>query len=298
MAESTWEVPEPRRLGFDTPVTALDVRIVNGTVNVVGTDEPSARLEVSSIDGPPLVVTHTDGRLTVAYPDLPRQGRLKWLDHKKWHRDAVVSLAVPVEATVDVTVVGANTVVSGIAGATSVRGVSGDTTLVRLSGPIRTDTVSGALEAQSVTGGLRFSSVSGDLTVIEGAGSSVRAESVSGSMTVDLAPRDDDRPAGGSYGPTELRLATLSGAVAIRLPDRTDARVKAETASGSVSNAFDDLKVGGDWGARTITGTLGTGTGTLRASTLSGSLALLRTPPRDDAHVAAGPAGPAQEEVL
>ncbi|QDY78980.1 DUF4097 family beta strand repeat-containing protein [Streptomyces qinzhouensis] len=295
MAESTWEVPEPRRLGFDAPVTALDVRIVNGTVNVVGTDEPSARLEVSSIDGPPLVVTQSDGRLTVAYPDLLRESRLKWLGRKKWHREAVVSLAVPAQASVEVTVVGANTVVSGIAGATSVRGVSGDTTLVRLSGPVRTETVSGVLEAQSVVGELRFSSVSGDLTVIEGAGSSVRAESVSGDMTVDLAPRDDDHPAGEPAEPTDLRLGTVSGAVAIRLPDRTDARVNAETASGSVSNAFDDLKVGGAWGARKITGTLGTGTGTLSASTVSGSIALLRTPPRDDAPWTADPA---QEEVL
>ena len=46
MPESTWSVAEPQKLTFDDPVTALHVRIVNGTVNVVGTDEASARLEV------------------------------------------------------------------------------------------------------------------------------------------------------------------------------------------------------------------------------------------------------------
>lgn len=52
MTDSTWAVSEPRKLTFDEPVTALNVRIVNGTVNVVGTDEGSARLEISEIEGP------------------------------------------------------------------------------------------------------------------------------------------------------------------------------------------------------------------------------------------------------
>ncbi|CAM5641347.1 hypothetical protein SCYAM73S_01043 [Streptomyces cyaneofuscatus] len=72
-------------------MTALHVRVVGGTVNVVGTDEPGARLEVSAIEGPPLLVTHEDGRLTVAYEDLPWQDFLRWLDPRA--RSAVVSLA-------------------------------------------------------------------------------------------------------------------------------------------------------------------------------------------------------------
>lgn len=273
MAETTWEVAEPTKLAFDDPVTALNVRIVNGTVNVVGTDEGSARLEVSEIQGPPLVVTRQGSTLTVAYEDLPWKGFLKWLDRKGWHRSAVVSLAVPAGASVEVGAVGAGAVVSGIKGATTVRGVSGETTLVRISGPVRADTVSGSLEAQSVTGTLRYNSVSGDLTVIDGSGSSVRADSVSGDMVVDVDPAGE---------PTDIRLNTVSGEVAIRLPHPADARVEANTASGAVSSAFDDLRVSGQWGAKQLTGTLGAGTGTLKATTVSGSIALLRRPPAED----------------
>lgn len=89
-----WSVTEPRKLTFDEPVRELHVRIVNGTVNVVGTEEGSARLEVSQIEGPPLVVTQEGGTLTVAYEDLPWKGFLKWLDRKGWRRSAIVSLAV------------------------------------------------------------------------------------------------------------------------------------------------------------------------------------------------------------
>jgi hypothetical protein len=261
-------------------VTELNVRIVHGTVNVVGTDESSARLEVSEIEGPPLLVTQQGGTLTVAYEDLPWKGFLKWLDRKGWRRSAVVSVAVPSSTRVELGVVGAAATVSGIDGPAEVKGVSGDTTLVGLTGPVRADTVSGSVEAQALSGALRFNSVSGDLTVVDGAGPSVRADSVSGSMIVDLDP---------AGGPTDVSLTSVSGEIAIRLPHPADARVEANTASGTVSNAFEDLRVAGQWGAKRITGRLGAGNGRLKATTVSGSIALLRRPPTEDGPWEAGP---------
>ncbi|WP_455679052.1 DUF4097 family beta strand repeat-containing protein [Streptomyces bottropensis] len=270
---SEWSVAEPQRLTFDEPVTALHVRVVNGTVNVVGTDESSARLEVSAVEGPPLTVTQKGGTLTVAYDDLPWKGFLKWLDRKGWRRNVLVSLAVPAATHVEVGVVGATAVVTGLEGHTEVKGVSGDATLVGLAGPVRATTVSGNVEAQFLSGALRLSSVSGDLTVMEGSCPSVKADSVSGSIILDLDP---------TGGPTDVGLTSVSGEIAIRLPHRTDAEVEANTASGTISNAFEDLRVSGPWGAHKITGRLGAGNGRLRATTVSGSIALLRRPPSED----------------
>ncbi|MEU5088200.1 DUF4097 family beta strand repeat-containing protein [Streptomyces sp. NPDC021356] len=279
---SEWSVGEPTKLTFDEPPTQLNVRIVHGTVNVVGTDDGSARLEVSRIEGPPLVVTQRGSTLTVAYDDLPWKGFLKWLDRKGWQRSAVISLAVPASTRVEVGVVGAAAMVSGIDGPTEVKGVTGDTTLVGVTGPVRADTVSGNVEAQALSGDLRFHSVSGDLTLVEGSGSSVRADSVSGSMIVDL-----DRVA----SPTDISLTNVSGEIAIRLPHPADAEVEANTASGAVSNAFEDLRVSGQWGAKRITGRLGAGRGRLKATTVSGSIALLRRPPAEDGSWEPGPGG-------
>ncbi|WP_405612368.1 DUF4097 family beta strand repeat-containing protein [Streptomyces sp. NBC_01508] len=292
MAESTWEVSRPERLTFDDPVTALSVRLVNGTVNVVGVDETAlaeqggSRLEISEIHGPPLIVTREGGTLTIAYQDLPWHNFLKWLDSKGHQRSAVVSLTVPAGADVEVGVVGAGAVISGIKGRTDVRGVHGDTTLVGLAGRVRAETVAGNVEAQALTGDLRFSSVSGDLTVVDGSGSSVRADTVSGDMVIDLEPAGK---------PTDIKINTVSGEVAIRLPHPADAKVEANTASGAVSNAFDDLRVGGQWGAKKITGTLGAGTGQLKAMTVSGSIALLRRPPAEEP---SGDATPADKKEL
>ncbi|MCX5204268.1 DUF4097 family beta strand repeat-containing protein [Streptomyces sp. NBC_00237] len=274
-----WSVTEPQKLTFDEPVDTLSVRIVNGTVNVVGTEDASAgaRLEVTEIDGPPLVVTLEGGTLTVTYEDLPwksGKGFLSFLDRQSWHRTAAVTLAVPAAAKVSVGVVGASAVVSGIRGRTDVRGVTGDTTLVGLTGKVNADTVSGNLEAHSLTGDLHFKSVSGDLTMVDGAGSSVRAESVGGAMVIDVDPARN--------GPADIALTTVSGEVAIRLPHPADAKVEANTTSGQVSSAFEDLRISGQWAQKKITGTLGTGAGKLRATTVSGSIALLRRPPTDD----------------
>ncbi|MGW3010241.1 DUF4097 family beta strand repeat-containing protein [Streptomyces sp. NPDC001219] len=289
-ARSEWSQPmqvaEPRTLEIPDPFDAVNVRVVGGTVNVVGTSEGGpARVEISELHGPPLTVGCEDGTLSIAYDDLPWKGFLKFLDRKGWNRSAVISVTVPAGTRVEVGVVGAGAVISGISGRTDVRGVSGDATLVGLTGRVRADTVSGNVEVQSVTGDLRFHSVSGDLTVIDGAGGAVRADSVSGDMVLDLDP---GRAA-------DIALTTVSGEVAIRLPDPADARVEANTASGTVSNAFDDLRVTGQWGAKKITGALGAGTGTLRVTTVSGGLALLRRPSYgDEGHRPGGPGdGPA-----
>jgi hypothetical protein len=261
-----WSVAEPVKLSFAKPPRELHVRIVDGTVNVVGTDEGSARLEVSEIEGPPLIVTEEDGTLTVAYEDLSWKDFLTWPALKGRRRSAVVSLAVPAHTHVEVGTVGAASVISGLRGRAEVRGVCGDTALVGLTGPVRADTVSGNLEAQALTGELRFHSVSGDLTVVE-AGSAVKADSVSGSMILDLDPSDR---------PTEVSLTSVSGEIAVRLPHPADAEVEANTAGGAVSSAFEDLRVTGRWGTKRITGRLGAGNGSLKATTLTGSIALLR----------------------
>ncbi|MGW4683627.1 DUF4097 family beta strand repeat-containing protein [Streptomyces sp. NPDC004244] len=292
MAEQkTWSVGEPQKLAFDEPVTELRVRLVGGTVNVVA-DEGPARLEATAVDGPPLFVVQEGGTLTLSYEDLPwngSQGFKKWFEskpwkawtgsneegRKAWERSATVTLTVPAATRVRVAAVSAAAVVSGIRGGTDVHGVSGDSTLVGLSGRVSAHTVSGNVEAQSVTGELGFRSVSGELTVVDGAGLTVRADSVSGDMLIDL-DADPAAPAG-----VDIALNSVSGQLAIRLPHPTDARVEANTATGGVSNAFEDLRVSGQMSAKRITGTLGAGTGSLRATTVSGSIALLRRPPAD-----------------
>lgn len=274
-----WSVDHAQTLTFDRePLTELTIRVVNGTVNVVGTEGTTTRVEVSEVKGPPLKVTLADGQLIVAYEDLPWKGFMKWLNRKGWQRHAVVSVSLPAGTRLSLGVVGASAVVSGIAGPTMVRGISGGATLVGLTGRIHADTVSGDIEAQSLGGPLRFNSVSGSLTVIDSGSATVKADTVSGDMVVDLAPCE---------APRDIAMNTVSGQLALRLPEEVSAMVSATTASGAISSAFTELGVLGEWGAKQLAGTLGAGAGSVHCSTVSGSIAVLRRPRPGDHQAAA-----------
>ncbi|UNS98940.1 DUF4097 domain-containing protein [Streptomyces tubbatahanensis] len=282
--DRSWQITEPWRIDFEDPVTELDVRVVGGTVNVVGTQETATRVEVGKVEGPPLLVRREGGRLVVAYEDLPWGGFLKWLDRKGRRRKAEVSVRVPADVALSVGVVGATAVVSGIHGSTQVAGVSGATTLVGLRGPVTAETVSGDVETQRLSGPLRFSTVSGDLTCVDGALGALTADSVSGAMILDLSSSRAD-------GPADIRLNSVSGELAVRLPADADLTVEAQSAGGgAVSSAFDELTTTG-WGCRRLTGALGGGRGTLWANNVSGGVALLRRPPEADGPGEGPPSG-------
>lgn len=273
-----WTVSAPEKLSFDGEVTRLRVRTIAGAVNVVAADGP-ARLEVSEIEGTPLLVTRHGGELTVTYEDLT------WKDFTwksllpflaTWSRGpkrrAVVSLAVPPGTRIELGSASSDTVISGITGPVTVHSASGSTTLVGLAGTVEANTVSGSVQAQGVSGDLKVNTVSGELTVFDCTSGSVKANSVSGSVTVDLA----------ADNATDVHLNNVSGEVSVRIPAPAHAKVHANTTSGDVSSAFDELHVGGTWGAKQLTGTLGEGTGKLKITTVSGAVALLRRPAAED----------------
>ena len=63
-----WTIDSPRTLDL-TDVAALRVRVVSGSVAILASqDAPS--VDVASLAGPPLLVTHEAGILTITYEDL------------------------------------------------------------------------------------------------------------------------------------------------------------------------------------------------------------------------------------
>lgn len=269
---SAWSVSEPRNITIQQSVERVRVRVVSGRVNVVGTPDAHARLEVTALDGPPLEVSVDSGTLTVTHGGLPWEDFLSLFDREGWQRHAEITLAVPAHADLRLGVVTADTVVSGLTGRTQVRGVKAATTLVGLTGSVRADTVSGDVEVQGLAGSLRFHSVSGGLTLMEGQSATVQADSVSGALVCDLTTADRG---------TDLALVTVSGPIATRLPGDSDVTVDASSTSGATSSAFEELTATGPEGTcpgRRVAGHLGEGGGHLRLRSVSGAVAVLRHP--------------------
>ncbi|HLX50706.1 MAG TPA: DUF4097 family beta strand repeat-containing protein [Streptosporangiaceae bacterium] len=257
-----WTIDSPAALDFDG-IVALRVRIVAGSVAVLATaDKP--RLEVTEVSGQPLLVTHEAGILTIGYEDLSWNGLRGWL--KPQRHSANITIMVQKDCPTQVGVMSASAVVSGVSARTSLKSVSGDMTLDGVAGAVDVNTVSGNVEAQDLNGQVVFHSVSGDLTLADGCIGGLDAKTMGGGLTADVALG----PAG------EMKVSTLSGDVALRLPVGTDARVDLRTKSGRMHSDFDALKPSISAGTKSLAGTLGTGSGKLTVSSMSGDVTILR----------------------
>jgi hypothetical protein len=259
---SQWRIDTPTTLEFDG-VTGLRVRLVGGSVAVLAA-EGTSTVEVSELHGDPLQVTFQDGMLTIAHENLSWEGLLKWLRPQR--HAATVTVSVPRTCPAQVGVVNAAAVVSGIGARTSVKSVSGEITLDGVAGEVDANTVSGPLEAQGINGRLNFSTVSGDLTLADGWLERLDANAVSGDVTADV----DLDPRGG------VNVTTVSGEVVLRLPAQADAQVNLHSVSGDVRSEFAELRRSSAPASRTVSGSLGAGSGHVSVSTMSGRVMLLR----------------------
>ena len=258
----TWTIEAPTSLEFDD-VTWLRVRLIAGSVAVLATDGAPS-LDVTSIEGDPLTVTYDGGMLTIAHENLSWEGLLKWLRPQR--HSATVTVTVPRKCQTQVGVVSATAVMSGTGARTSVKSVSGGITLDGVTGDVDANTVSGALEAQGINGRLNFRTVSGDLTLADGWLERLDASVVSGDVTADV----DLDPLGG------MQVTTVSGEVTLRLPAEADARVNLHSVSGDVRSEFTELRRSSAPASRSVSGSLGAGSGQVSVTTMSGRVMLLR----------------------
>ena len=262
MPASEWTIEAPTSLDFDD-VTELRVRLIAGSVAVLATTGTPS-LEVSSLQGDPLTVTYEDGVLTVAHENLNWEGLLKWLRPQR--HAATVTVSVPRKCRAQVGVVSATAVMSGISARASVKSVSGEITLDGVTGDVDANTVSAAVEAQGINGKLNFNTVSGDLTLADGWLERLDVNGVSGDVTADL----DLDPLGG------MQVTTVSGEVMVRLPAEADARVNLHSVSGEVRSEFAELRRSSAPASRSVSGSLGAGSGQVSVTTMSGRVMLLR----------------------
>jgi hypothetical protein len=256
-----WTIDSPRTLDLGD-VAVLRVRVVSGSVAVLASQDPPS-LDVASVSGQPLLVTHEAGIVTITYDDLQWDGVLGWLHPRKHSAD--VTVTVPAGCPTQVGVVNAGATMSGISAKMTAKSVSGDITLDRVAGNVDAKTVSGNLEARDLDGEIAFNSVSGDLTLAGGAVGHLDARTVSGRVTADIELRD-----GGG-----VRVSTISGDVAVRVPNSLSARVQLRSTSGRLSSSFDGMDGSQARRPSVLSATLGSGSGSLSVTSMTGNVTLL-----------------------
>jgi hypothetical protein len=269
---ASWTITEPQRLGFDDEVTRLDVALIAGRLNVVGTDGP-ARVEVVSINSEvPLMITLEGGQLSIHH-DWPRSwpGMLRplwwWLNGRRRFA-ADVSIAVPHRTPGRLMVASGSVVVSAVRADLSVDCTSGRTTLLGVAGRIQAKVVSGPIEALGCAGDISLETVSGEITLADTAAARLTAKTISGGITADLDNPPQD---------SQITLDTVSGEITIRVREDSSLGVHLAATSGRVTSDFPDLQAEGKWGT-SVRGMLGGGTGKLYANAIGGNISLLRRP--------------------
>lgn len=125
--------------------------------------------------------------------------------------------------------------------------------------------VSGNVELTGVQGTIRAESVSGDV-VLTDVGGTIKASSVSGSVNAQVTRIDR---------PGEMRFSSVSGSVAVKAPANLNVDIDMSSVSGSVQTDFPIEVQKEQYGpGQHARGRLGSGTTTLRISTVSGKVSL------------------------
>jgi putative adhesin len=258
----SWIVDAPERLDFDD-VTALNVRLMAGSVAVLASDDRPSMV-VTELKGRPLQVTQQAGELTISYESLSWEGLLGFL--KPRYDSVAVTITVPADCPIQLGVLSASAVVSGLRSGAAVKGMSGEVTLDGVAGNVEAETMSGEIAARDVDGEVRFKSMSGGLVLADGWLDRLEANTMSGQIAADVTLR-----AGG-----DVHVSTMSGDVTLRLPEGSDAQVRLRSTSGAVRSEFESLRAAKAPASHTVSGNVGAGTGRVSVSTMSGSVTLLR----------------------
>jgi len=228
VAQEKWLVDGPKTIDVEN-IRKLKVALVAGQIDIIGHDEPGARVEVHSVGGRDLKVAIEGDTLEIDHPQVHSDNFLDVFTWSKGSARAEVSVMVPRAVALKLGVVSASALISGLESDASVSSVSGDIILDGVTGDLTFNTVGGELSARDHTGKIIAKSVGGDITAA-GKLSSFSGDSVSGNVLLDL---------GGV--PDEIRVNTVGGNITVRLDEGTPAAYTINKIGGRVQ--LDDHKI-------------------------------------------------------
>lgn len=261
MARQKWLVDGPRIIDVHD-VRALKVGLVAGRVDIVGHDEPGARVEVHSVDGKPIKVSIEGDVLEVDHPQLNWENFIDVFKYFRGHARAEVSILVPRNVELKLGVVSASAIVSGLRKGGKISTVSGEAVIDNSSGVLELNAVSGELSVRDHDGEVNVHTVGGDIAAT-GDVAKFSGDTVSGNVTLDLAGIPD-----------VVRVNTVSGDVTMRLAPGVPAEYRINTVSGRVQ--LDDSEISGVVGGYTGKyGQLDDSWVEFKANTVSGDVSVI-----------------------
>lgn len=230
MAVEKWLIDGEMVIDIDM-VRKLKVGLIGGQVDIVGHDEPGARVEVHSVSGKPLKVSIDGDTLEVDHPQLSWDNFIEVFTSFRGNARAHVSIAVPRDVALKFGVVSANGLVSGLTEDAKISTVSGDIVVDNIYGDLELGSVSGEIAVRNHYGNITSRTVSGDLTA-SGEIMQFSSNGVSGDVFLDVTGTPDT-----------ASVKTVSGDVTVRLEAGVPAQYRISTVSGKLQ--LDDSEIRG-----------------------------------------------------
>lgn len=273
MALEKWIIiPGQTRVIDVEVVRSLKVSMLGGQIDVIGHDEPGARIEVHSVTQRDLKISIDGDVLDIDHPQLRWDNVGDLLNaFGRNSAKASVSVLVPRSVAVSLGSVSADALVTGITARTRLSTVSGELQTEGLEGELVLHSVSGELSAQNHAGSVSADSVSGDIT-LSGTIDRVKVDTVSGDVFADVDGRCD-----------RIRVNSVSGGLTARLDDTLGAVYTVNTVSGTLQ--LDGQVVKGTRGRgyhQSIAG-IEDFSVEIAANTVSGDVSVIRRSPREPA---------------
>jgi hypothetical protein len=144
---------------------------------------------------------------------------------------------------------------------------SGNIDVTDVRGDVIVNTASGDVTLKGVNGRINASTASGDMRVLDVVGE-VNAKSASGDVEVEIAQLQ---------GSDDMKFSSASGDVNVKLPANLDGDVSMSSATGSIKTDFPiEVKESRHGPGSQARGQLGSGARSIRLSTASGDVSLMR----------------------
>lgn len=243
----------------------LKVSLIGGTVDIIGHDEPGARIEVHSVTGKDLKISMDGDALEIDHPQLRWDNFIDVFASFRGTAKAEVSIVVPRDVAMRFGVVSADALISGLHNDAKLSTVSGDIVVDAGEGDLEVNAVSGEVSVRNHVGTINVHTVSGEIT----ASGSIRRftlDGVTSNVFLDV-----------EGVPDEIVTNTVSGNLTVRLGADVAARYNLNTLSGTLQ--LDDQTVRSTLG-KAYDGSSGALDGAwveLRANSVSGDISLVRS---------------------
>ncbi|QWT22742.1 DUF4097 domain-containing protein [Subtercola sp. PAMC28395] len=279
MALEKWLVNGPKIIDLEL-VRSVKISLIGGKIDVIGHDEPGARVEIHSVQGKDLKVSIDGDLLEIDHPQLRWDNFIDVFASFRGSAKADISLLVPRDVAMKFGVVTASALISGMTNDARISTVSGDVVIDNVTGDLELNTVNGEISVSDHRGVVAVHTVSGDITV-SGQVRRFSCDGVAANVFLDLNGDVDT-----------LDNNTVSGDFTVRLDAGLGARYNLNTVSGVLSLDGSTFRGTHGKGNNFTTGTLDGRFVEVHANSVSGDITSIRRASDAPAAPASGEATP------